>query len=87
MERIIKCGDTKFQSKLGHNSDILHSWSTLEDTLYNKGTLSAELKEQVRRTLAYGNECPYCMAKGRPDDAKGRGEVAALLHLFMTGNR
>ncbi|AHA09878.1 hypothetical protein Btoyo_4007 [Bacillus toyonensis BCT-7112] len=62
MERISlsNVGDTKFQKLLGHNPDILHSWSTLEDTLYNKGTLSAELKEQVRRTLAYGNECPYC---------------------------
>ncbi len=38
MERISlsNVGDTKFQKLLGHNSDILHSWSTLEDTLYNK---------------------------------------------------
>lgn len=54
MERISlsNVGDTKFQKLLGHNPDILHSWSALEDTMYNKGTLSAELKEQVRRTLA-----------------------------------
>ena len=44
MERISlsNVGDTKFQKLLGHNPEILHSWSTLENTLYNKGTLSAE---------------------------------------------
>ncbi len=88
MERISlsNVGDTKFQKLLGHNSDILHSWSTLEDTLYNKGTLSAELKEQVRRTLAYGNECPYCMAKGRPDDVQKAEEIGVAVtfaHTFV----
>lgn len=88
MERISlsNVGDTKFQKLLGHNSVILHSWSKLEDTLYNKGTLSAELKEQVRRTLAYGNECPYCMAKGRPDDVQKAEEIGVAVtfaHTFV----
>ena len=53
MERISlsNVGDTKFQKLLGHCPDILNSWSALENTLYDKGALSAELKEQVRRTL------------------------------------
>ena len=84
MERISlsNVGDTKFQKLLGHNRDILHSWNTL----YNKGTLSAELKEQVRRTLAYGNECPYCMAKGRPDDMQKVEEMSVAVtfaHTFV----
>lgn len=88
MERISlsNVGDTKFQKLLGHNPEILHSWSTLENTLYNKGTLSAELKEQVRRTLAYGNECPYCMAKGRPDNMQKVEEISVAVtfaHTFV----
>ncbi|WP_232297298.1 MULTISPECIES: carboxymuconolactone decarboxylase family protein [Bacillus cereus group] len=72
MERISlsNVGETKFQKLLGHCPEILQSWSSLEKTLYETGSLSKELKEQVRRTLAYGNECPYCMAKGKPDDAQ-----------------
>lgn len=72
MERISlsDVGETKFQKLLGHCPEILQSWSSLEKTLYETESLSKELKEQVRRTLAYGNECPYCMAKGKPDDAQ-----------------
>ncbi|PFK45563.1 alkylhydroperoxidase [Bacillus cereus] len=77
MERISlsDVGETKFQKLLGHCPEILQSWSSLEKTLYETGSLSKELKEQVRRTLAYGNECPYCMAKGKPDD---RQKVEAI---------
>ncbi|EJR56664.1 hypothetical protein IIM_00596 [Bacillus cereus VD107] len=88
MERISlsTVGKTKFQRLLGHNPDILHSWSMLEDTLNETGTLSKELKEQVRRTLAYGNECPYCMAKGRPDDVQKVEEISVAVtfaHTFV----
>ncbi|WP_212935439.1 carboxymuconolactone decarboxylase family protein [Bacillus hominis] len=88
MERITlsNIGDTKFQKLLGHNPDILNSWSTLENTLYSTGTLSAELKEQVRRTLAFGNECSYCMAKGKPDDIQKIEEISVAVtfaHAFV----
>ncbi len=88
MERITlsNIGDTKFQKLLGHNPDILNSWSTLENTLYSTGTLSTELKEQVRRTLAFGNECPYCMAKGKPDDIQKIEEISVAVtfaHAFV----
>ncbi|WP_243521250.1 carboxymuconolactone decarboxylase family protein [Bacillus pseudomycoides] len=88
MERISlsDVGETKFQKLLGHRPNILQSWSALENTLYEAGTLSEELKEQVRRTLAFGNECPYCMAKGKPDDVQKVEEISTAVtfaHLFV----
>ncbi|MEH7456587.1 alkylhydroperoxidase [Bacillus pseudomycoides] len=88
MERILlsNIGETKFQKLLGHCPNILQSWNSLENTLYETGTLSEELKEQVRRTLAFGNECPYCMAKGKPDDVQKAEEISTAVtfaHLFV----
>ncbi|MDM5153991.1 carboxymuconolactone decarboxylase family protein [Bacillus sp. DX1.1] len=88
MERISlsDVGETRFQKLLGHCPDLLHDWSSLESTLYEKGRLSAELKEQVRRTLAFGNECPYCMAKGKPNDIQKVEEIGVAVtfaHLFV----
>ncbi|PEP63117.1 alkylhydroperoxidase [Bacillus pseudomycoides] len=88
MERISlsDVGETKFQKLLGHCPDILHTWSVLENTLYEKEALSAELKEQVRRTLAFGNECLYCMAKGKPDDVQKVEEISTAVtfaHVFV----
>lgn len=60
-------GDTPFQRLLGHNETILTEWTRLEETFYSAGTLDRNLKEQVRRTLAFGNGCAYCQAKGRAD--------------------
>ncbi|KEK23633.1 alkylhydroperoxidase [Bacillus gaemokensis] len=88
MERISlsNVGETKFQKLLGHCPEILDSWNLLEKTLYKKGTLSEELKEQVRRTLAFGNECPYCMAKGEPEDVQKVEEISTAVtfaHVFV----
>lgn len=60
-------GETPFQRLLGHNPGIQQNWIKLEQAFYDDGRLSSELKEQVRRTLAYGNGCKYCQAKGKPD--------------------
>lgn len=68
MARIIesKFGETPFQRLLGHNKDVLEKWSQLGDVLEKDGLLTSKLKEQVRRTLAQGNGCEYCKAKGKP---------------------
>jgi alkylhydroperoxidase family enzyme len=78
MERIIKGGKimaiisfsqnglTPFQQLLGHNKDILEKWVSLEECIFSSATFSAELKEEVRRTLAFNNGCEYCMSKGAP---------------------
>jgi alkylhydroperoxidase family enzyme len=60
-------GETPFQRLLGHNRQIMELWNQLGDLLEADGTLSAELKEQVRRTLAQKNGCEYCQAKGKPE--------------------
>ena len=59
-------GETPFQKLLGHNPKILSSWTRLEKDLIEEGTLSSDVKEQVRRTLAQSNGCAYCKAKGKP---------------------
>lgn len=61
-----KLGNTPFQQLLGHNKTILNAWTMLEDTLFTSSTFTTELKEEIRRTLAFLNGCSYCMAKGMP---------------------
>lgn len=61
-------GTTPFQQLMGHNKEVLDKWNSLENTIFQSNTFSAELKEEVRRTLAFNNGCQYCMAKGRPSD-------------------
>ena len=63
-------GSTPFTKLLGHNPDVLRHWDLLEQTLYATTPFTPELIEQVRRTLAFGNGCEYCMAKGRPNDVQ-----------------
>lgn len=60
-------GETPFQQLLGYNKQLTEKWNSLGDILSSKGTLTEELKEQVRRVLAFGNKCEYCMAKGKPN--------------------
>ncbi|GMB10149.1 AhpD family alkylhydroperoxidase [Thermolongibacillus altinsuensis] len=60
-------GETPFQQLLGHNRQIMELWNQLGNLLGADGALSAELKEQVRRTLAQRNGCEYCQAKGKPE--------------------
>lgn len=69
MTRIIEStnGRTPFERLLGHNPKIMQLWGELSTHMEQKGCLSSELKEQVRRTLAQGNGCEYCKAKGKPD--------------------
>jgi alkylhydroperoxidase family enzyme len=60
-------GVTPFQQLLGYNTEILNAWTNLGNLLEKDGLLSYELKEQVRKTLAQGNGCEYCKAKGKPE--------------------
>jgi len=61
-------GSTPFEKLIGHNPEILHHWNRLEETFFKNTSLDPDLLEQVRRTLAFGNGCEYCMVKGgRPD--------------------
>ncbi len=61
-------GQTPFEKLIGHNEAVLTKWNDLENALFQNVSLNSSLLEQVRRTLAYGNECKYCMAKaGKPE--------------------
>ncbi|PID44207.1 MAG: hypothetical protein CSB47_11490 [Proteobacteria bacterium] len=57
-------GNSPFEKLIGHNNEILQKWIELESAVFNNSSLSNNLLEQVRRTLAFGNECEYCMVKG-----------------------
>ena len=57
-------GTTPFARLIGHNPDILEKWNELDSVLFSKTHLDDDLLEQVRRTLAFGNACEYCMVKG-----------------------
>ena len=86
-----KFGDTPFQRLLGHNQGVMTSWNALGDVLEKDGLLSAELKEQVRRTLAQNNGCEYCKAKGKPEPETYNEKTAiavgfAEVFLKLKGN-
>ncbi|MEA4846399.1 MAG: carboxymuconolactone decarboxylase family protein [Clostridiaceae bacterium] len=61
-------GHTPFQQLLGHNKHIMEKWTSLEECFFNSNTFTPELKEEVRRILAFNNGCQYCMAKGKPSE-------------------
>ncbi|WP_020060327.1 carboxymuconolactone decarboxylase family protein [Bacillus sp. 123MFChir2] len=78
MARIIESnfGESPFQRLLGHNIEVMKGWSHLGDVLEKDALLSAELKEQVRRTLAQSNGCEYCKAKGKPELGKFNEKIS-----------
>lgn len=61
-------GSTPFEKLLGHAPEILQSWGNLENLFFNRTTFSKDFLEQVRRALAYVNQCKYCMKKAGPPD-------------------
>lgn len=84
-------GNSPFEKLLGHNPEILKYWNDLEVTLFTLSGLDANLLEQVRRTLAFGNGCDYCMVKaGKPDfDPKEQriSLATAFAELFALDHR
>lgn len=61
-------GSTPFERLLGHAPDILHQWEALELSFFKSTTFDADFLEQLRRALAFSNQCRYCMAKAGPPD-------------------
>ncbi|HAT1820769.1 TPA: hypothetical protein I8Z14_001281 [Legionella pneumophila] len=62
------CGSSPFERLLGHAPKILGDWSRLESSFFQSSTFSPDFLEQVRRALAFNNQCQYCMAKAGPPD-------------------
>jgi len=72
-------GETPFQKLIGHNKEVMEAWIKLGDIFEKDGLLSAELKEQVRRTLAQHNGCEYCKAKGKPEVHKFTEKISVAV--------
>jgi len=89
-----KNGNSPFEQLIGHNLGILKNWVNLEVSIFKDATLDQSLLEQIRRTLAFGNECEYCMVKGgrpnlkkenkREQLATGFAELYSLDHKSIT---
>lgn len=54
---------------MGHNLEVMNCWNALETAFLTSSTFTAELKEEVRRVLAFMNQCEYCMSKGVPSNS------------------
>ncbi|MCE0723747.1 MULTISPECIES: carboxymuconolactone decarboxylase family protein [Legionella] len=67
-------GTTPFERLLGHAPEILNQWEKLEAAFCQSKTFEADFLEQVRRVLAFNNQCHYCMAKAGPPDQNPKGE-------------
>lgn len=84
-------GSTPFEKLIGHNPKVLEKWNALEISLFSETSLDDHLLEQVRRTLAFGNGCEYCMVKaGRPqfDPANQKIQIAtAFADLFAIDHK
>lgn len=61
-------GKTPFERLLGHVPEVLNKWDALELAFFNSNTFEAGFLEQLRRALAFNNQCHYCMAKAGPPD-------------------
>ncbi|WP_110928962.1 carboxymuconolactone decarboxylase family protein [Bacillus massiliglaciei] len=72
-------GDTPYQ-KLFHSLTIRKAWTQLEAAAASDGLLPQELKEQVRRVLAFGNGCAYCQVKGKPQTSENKKVSYAMAY-------
>jgi alkylhydroperoxidase family enzyme len=75
-------GPTPHERLIGHNAGILERWLALEEAFVKSATFEPELREQVRRALAFGNRCEYCMAKAGPPDPGQQSTRIALATAF-----
>ncbi|MBP6414667.1 MAG: carboxymuconolactone decarboxylase family protein [Bacteroidia bacterium] len=66
--KLSEYGNSPFEKLIGHNKIVLDKWIDLEVALFSEPKLDKNLLEQVRRTIAFENECEYCMVKaGKPN--------------------
>ncbi len=78
-------GSTPFERLLGHKPDLLEQWAKLELVFFQSQTFDAHFLEQVRRALAFNNQCQYCMAKaGEPDQNPQDTRLIAALRFANT---
>ena len=73
-------GETSADRVMGHRPELLQAWENLKHALLGpSSTLSPQLKEEVRRTLAQRTGCQFCASLGLPAaDHKTRSESLAM---------
>jgi alkylhydroperoxidase family enzyme len=73
-------GELTADRVMGHRPELLDAWDGLRQALLGPGsTLSPQLKEAVRRTLAQRTGCRFCASLGLPDtDHATRRESLAV---------
>lgn len=52
-------GSTPFRRLIGHNPELLEAFQRIDLAIVQQLSLPAELREEVRRHLAYENGCRY----------------------------
>ncbi|NVO19203.1 MAG: carboxymuconolactone decarboxylase family protein [Bacteroidetes bacterium] len=84
-------GISPFEKLIGHNKIVLEKWTELEIALFTGTKLDKNLLEQVRRTIAFENECEYCMVKaGKPNfdsNQKRINTATAFAQLFAIDHK
>ena len=84
-------GNSPFEKLIGHNKIVLDKWTDLEVALFSETKLDKNLLEQVRRTVAFENECEYCMVKaGKPNfdlNEKRISSATAFAQLFAIDHK
>lgn len=73
-------GETTADRVMGHRPELLEAWENLKHALLGpSSTLTPQLKEEVRRTLAQRTGCEFCASLGRPnEDHDSRQESLAV---------
>jgi len=60
-------GEANADRVMGHRPELLEAWENLKRALVGaSSTVSPQLKEEVRRTLAQRTGCRFCASLGRP---------------------
>ena len=52
-------GSTPFRRLVGHNPELLEAFQRMDQAIKQQLSLPAELREEVRRHLAYERGCRY----------------------------
>ena len=73
-------GESTADRVMGHRPELLEAWQNLKHALLGpSSTLSPQLKEDVRRTLAQRTGCQFCASLGLPaEDHPTRRESLAV---------
>ena len=81
-------GETTADRVMGHRPEVLEAWENLRAALLGpSSTLPAQLKEEVRRTLAQQTGCRFCASLGQPSpDHATRRESLAVAFADAVAN-